>query len=213
MPLEIEAKLAAPDAATLAGLPGAALRAGFVIGEVERSIVHDHYLDTADLHLYRAGWALRLRDLGTRQLLTLKALTPARDGIATREEREEPVTWSPRAGWSVPGAALGGEAVRLAEGCPFERLFTLRQDRSAFPLAGADGTDGEGFWCEASMDLVRWTARDGAPMEAYEAEFELKRGAPDQLAACVRAIQAQTGWPAARESKFTRGLAAAGLTA
>ncbi len=211
MPLEIEAKLAAPSAAALAGLPGIALQAGFAVGETERFIVHDHYLDTLDLHLYRAGWALRLRDLGTRQLLTMKALAPAQEGIATREEREEPVTWTPRAGWVIPAAALGGEPVRLAEGAPFERLFSLRQDRTIFPLAGAAGSDWEGFWCEAAMDLVRWTARDGAPAEAFEAEFELKAGTVEQLAGCVRALSTASGWPPASASKYRRGLEAAGL--
>jgi inorganic triphosphatase YgiF len=211
MPREIEAKLAAPDAASLASLPGVALRAGFLVGEIERRIVHDHYLDTEDLHLYRAGWALRLRDLGTRQLLGLKELTPARGGVSEREEREEPVTWSPRSGWAIPAAALGGEPVRLAQGAPFQRLFTLRQDRAAFPLAGAGGTPWADFWCEATMDVVRWTGRDGAPLAAYEAEFELRRGTPEQLASCAAALAAATGWRPARGSKFARGLEAAGL--
>jgi inorganic triphosphatase YgiF len=212
MTVEVEAKLAAPDAAALASLPEIALQAGFVTGEVERVIVHDHYLDTEDLHLYRADWALRLRDLGTRQILALKSLTPPRAGISEREEREEPVTWTPRTGWTIPASALDGLPSRLADGSPFQRLFTLRQDRSVFPLAGAEGTNWEGFWCEASMDLVRWTARDGAPLEAYEAEFELKQGSVEQLRGCVQEIARRSGWNHASTSKFRRGLAAAGLT-
>lgn len=208
---EIEAKLAAPDAAALASLPEAAHECGFHTGEVERLIIHDHYLDTEDLHLFRAGWALRLRDLGTRQLITMKSLAPARAGIADREELEEPVTWSPRAGWVVPSSALGGLPSRLAEGSPFGRLFTLRQDRSIFALAGGGDTPWAGFWCEASMDLVRWTAADGEPLEGYEAEFELKAGTVEQLQSCVAAISDYTGWPLAAASKFRRGLEAAGL--
>lgn len=211
MPLEIEAKLAAPSAAALAQLPGIAQSCGFLIGEPERSIVQDHYLDTGDLHLYRAGWALRLRDSGVRQLLTLKALTPPREGIATREEREELVEWRMEQGWSAAERGLDGEPSRLADGQPLDRLFTIRQDRSEFPLAGEQGSEWEGFWCAASMDLVRWSAADGLPSEAYEAEFELKQGSVEQLRSCVAQIAQAARWPAAHSSKFQRGLEAAGL--
>jgi len=211
MAREIEAKLVAPNAAALASLPEAAHECGFHTGEIEKIIVHDHYLDTEDLHLFRAGWALRLRDLGTRQLLTLKSLAPPKAGIADREELEEPVTWSPRAGWVVPASALDGLPLRLAEGSPFGRLFTLRQDRSIFALAGGSDTAWAGFWCEASMDLVRWTAGEGEAIEGCEAEFELKAGTVEQLRSCVAAISDHTGWPFAASSKYQRGLEAAGL--
>lgn len=211
MAREIEAKLAAPDAAALAGLPGIAREHGFLTGEIERSIVFDHYLDTSDLHLYRAGWALRLRDAGVRQRLTLKELAPARGGVAEREELEEPIEWRFADGWSLPSGALGGAPARLAAGAPLARLFTIHQERSEFALAGEAGTPWEGFWCLASLDLVRWSAADGRPLEAYEAEFELRRGTTEQLRSCVARLAAATGWPLAESSKFRRGLEAAGL--
>lgn len=211
MALEIEAKLAAPSAAALAGLPDVARACGFLVGEIERSIVHDHYLDTADLDLYRAGWALRIRDTGVRQRLTLKALTPPQEGVARREEREETIAWSAERGWALPAGALGGEPARLAGGTPLGHLFTIHQERAEFPLAGEPGAEWEGFWCQASMDLVRWHAGDGGTREAWEAEFELRRGGEELLRACVARISARTGWPLARGSKFRRGLAAAGL--
>lgn len=211
MPLEIEAKLAAPDAAALARLPSIACGCGFLVGEVERSILFDHYLDTADLHLYRAGWALRIRDTGVRQRLALKALTPPRDGVASREEREEEIVWRAADGWRPPAGALGGVPARLADAHPFGRLFVIQQHRGEFPLAGEAGTEWEGFWCQASMDQVRWSAPDGRTFEAYEAEFELRRGAVAQLCSCVDRIAAAAGWTPAAESKFRRGLEAAGL--
>ena len=211
MALEVEAKLAAPDAAALAGLPGLARGCGFLIGEIERSILQDHYLDTGDLHLYRAGWALRLRDSGVRQLLTMKQLAAPRDGVARREEREEPIAWRLEQGWRLPATMLGGEPARLAGGLPFDRLFTIRQDRAEFPLAGDEGTEWEGFWCVASMDLARWSAAAGRASEAYEAEFELKQGHEEQLRSCVARIAGASGWTPATSSKFQRGLEAAGL--
>ena len=211
MPLVIEAKLAAPSGAALAGLPGIARACGFLTGEPERHILQDHYLDTSDLHLYRAGWALRVRDSGVRQLLTMKALTPAREGIAEREEREERIEWRMGQGWHAAEHGLAGDPARLADGRPLERLFTIRQDRSEFPLAGEQGSEWEGFWCLASMDLVRWSSADGRPSEAYEAEFELKQGEVGQLRACVARIAHAAGWPEASSSKFQRGLEAAGL--
>jgi len=211
MALEIEAKLAAPHAAALAGLPEIARACGFLTGEIERSIMQDHYLDTGDLHLYRAGWTLRLRDTGVRQRLTMKALTAPHRGVARREELEETIEWRAEDGWHLGAGALNGEAARLADGQPFDRLFTIRQDRAEFPLAGEQQTEWEGFWCLASMDSVRWSAADGRPSEAYEAEFELKQGSEDQLRSCVARIAQAARWPVARSSKFQRGLEAAGL--
>jgi inorganic triphosphatase YgiF len=208
---EIEAKLAAPGSAALARLPAIARECGFLTGEVERTIVHDHYLDSADLDLYRAGWALRVRDTGVRQRLTLKALTPPRDGLAIREEREEAIAWRADDGWEPAARGFGGEPRRLAGGKPLERLFTIQQLRAEFPLAGAAGTEWEGFWCLASMDHVRWSATDGSVREAFEAEFELRQGVEEQLRSCVRRIALASLWPPADTSKFQRGLEAAGL--
>jgi len=178
---------------------------GLWVSEPERFLAQDHYLDSEDLHLFRVGWALRLRDLGTRQLLTLKALRPSRAGIARREEREETLEWNPRQGWEFPPSALGGQVARLLEGRPLVRLFSLRQDRTLYQTS-----DREELWVEASCDLVRWSQAEREEVGCF-LELELKKGPEEALAELVQAVRAESGWPPACTSKFERGMRLAGL--
>ncbi|RMH04796.1 MAG: CYTH domain-containing protein [Planctomycetota bacterium] len=204
-PREIEARLEAPAFADLERAPGLLAAVGCWLGEEERLFLADHYLDTADLLLRRAGWTLRLRDLGTRRLLTLKACRPPRaDGLAEREEFEEPTEWAPVHGWRLPPAALGGRVAELTAGEPLERLFELRQERRLRP-AGRGG-----LVCELSLDRVEWRHR-GAAARAALVELELRRGGPEELAALADELAAAAGWRPAPRSKFERGLALAGL--
>lgn len=202
--LEIEAKLEAPTAEALLALPGQLAAVGMSCGESELCIALDHYLDTEDLLFRAAGWALRLRDLGTRKLLTLKALRPMTDRLAIREEHEEQVKWD--SAWSFPTDTLGGKVAAIAGDTPLTRLFGLRQDRTqlhAFNEAG--------LWVEVSLDKVRWQSGDATAV-AFVAELELRKGDADALADLLRRLAAETGWPLADWSKYEYGLAVAGLS-
>jgi len=209
--LEIEAKLVAPSADQLLALPGHLAALGMACAEPERVIARDHYLDSEDLHLYRAGWSLRLRDLGVRKLLTLKALAPAGDdGISAREELEQEVDWSGGDAPNFPAEVLDGRLQALLGERALKRLFFLRQDRLQCHAGGEDGGRWQGLWVEVSMDLVRWEGRDNYT-EGFEAELELRGGTTEQLRSLSRELVTATGWPPAGGSKFTRGLRVAGL--
>lgn len=209
--LEIEVKLVAPTADQLLSLPQHLEGLGLSCAEPEREIARDHYLDTDDLTLYRAGWALRLRDLGTRKVLTMKALKPADDGgVSKREELEQDVAW---AGGSKPvfsTQVLDGRLHHLIEDEALKRLFFVRQDRLQFHAGGVVGGAWDGLWIEASMDLVRWEDGDRYH-EGFEAELELRGGQEDQLRELNQQLAKATGWQAAGGSKFERGLIVAKL--
>jgi inorganic triphosphatase YgiF len=209
--LEIEVKLVAPTADQLLSLPQHLEGLGLSCAEPEREIARDHYLDTDDLTLYRAGWALRLRDLGTRKVLTMKALKPADDGgVSKREELEQDVAW---AGGSKPvfsTQVLDGRLHHLIEDEALKRLFFVRQDRLQFHAGGVVGGAWDGLWIEASMDLVRWEDGDRYH-EGFEAELELRGGQEDQLRELSQQLAKATGWQAAGGSKFERGLIVAKL--
>lgn len=202
---EVEAKLVAPNAAELMQLPEHLRAMGFLTTEPERHIAIDHYLDTPDLDLFRAGWALRLRDVGTRKLLTLKALIQAQDGIARREEIEEEVDWDGTADWSFDDQTLEGRVKPLVGEKTLWLLFQMRQDRLQFHVATE-----EDLWVEASMDLIRWEGTHGT-LEGFEAELEYQRGPEDALKSMALGLAERTGWEPADGSKFERGLVAAGL--
>lgn len=202
---EIEAKLIAPSAAELMQLPEHLRALGFLTTEPERQIANDHYLDTPDLDLFRAGWALRLRDTGARKFLTLKAMIPARDGIARRDEIEEEVDWDGAADWSFDDQTLEGRVKPLVGEKTLWLLFQMRQDRLQFHVATQ-----EDLWVEASMDLIRWEGTNGT-LEGFEAELEYQRGPEEALREMARALHERTGWEQADTSKFERGLVAAGL--
>jgi len=202
---EIEAKLVAPNAEELLQLPEHLRALGFLTTEPERVVALDHYLDTPDLDVFRAGWALRLRDLGNKKFLTLKSLVAPVDGIAHREEYEEEVDWEGTADWSFDDNTLQGRVKPLVGDKTLWLLFQLRQERMQFNVATESS-----LWIEASMDLIRWEGRDKT-IEGFEAELEYIHGPEEELKAMATALQKRTKWEIAQESKFERGLMVAGL--
>ena len=193
----------APNAGAVMALPGHLEAVGMSCGGPEQKILLDHYVDTADLAFRAAGWALRVRDMGARKLLGMKALRAAEEGLASREEHEQVIDWA--GVLEFPQDVLEGRVARIAGGEPLERLFAVRQDRTQLHAA-----DEHGLWVEASMDCVRWDA-DGEAATAYIAELELREGTPDALRALLDRLLEQTGWPAAGWSKYEHGLRVAGL--
>ncbi len=81
----------------------------------------NHYLDLPDAALRRAGAMLRLRVVGDRQVLTLKAKANVQNGVLRAQELERPLEdgaerafWTPRPlDWRQAAARLG-DWLRLA---------------------------------------------------------------------------------------------------
>ena len=203
---EIEAKLVAPSADELLQLPEHIKALGFRISEIRRFVCLDHYLDTPDLDIFRGGWALRLRDQGGKQVLTMKALTPlAEDGIARREEIEQTVEWDGGVELDFDDGVLGGKLTPLVGEKTLWQLFHIRQDRMQFDIVTE-----EALQLEASMDQVRWEGQDAIDL-GFEVELELKAGSEEDLRAVLKRLIDRTDWQPAIASKFERGLGVAGL--
>lgn len=204
-PVEIEAKLQAPNHLALHQIPAALEAEGLYVTDPGLIYVTDHYLDTADLHLKAAGWALRLRDVGTRRILTLKALRPAEDGVSQREEVEETVADEVGTDWEFGAGALGGRLAELTGGAALRRLFVVEQTRNVYTVIS-----NEGLQLEVSTDSVRWQG-ENAEEEGWFAELELKKGRAEQLRHLALRLGEALSWKSASESKYERGLRVAGL--
>jgi len=203
--VEIEAKLEAPHHLALHQIPAALDAEGLYVTDPGLVYLTDHYLDTEDLHLRRAGWAVRVRDLGTRRLVTLKSLRAAVDGIAKREEFEERAPDSLRTDWHFPGHTFGGRLKELVAEQPLRRLFIVKQTRNIYTVIGSDKLQ-----LEVSTDTVTWQA-DEVEAKGYFVELELKEGSEDALRGLYLRMREALGWPAPGKSKYDRGLEVAGL--
>ena len=119
-----------PSAAGVAVVPGWA------------SDLTDIYYDTEDWRLYRAGYALRVRNTdGKSAEATMKALSPAEDGLRRRREISEPLE-----GVETPKGISGpvGERVRRLAGTAHLRpLFEVRTLRRTFALCTDTPCSGE----------------------------------------------------------------------
>jgi inorganic triphosphatase YgiF len=201
--IEIEAKLLAPDWSQLTQLPAALESLGACVSDSDERQFVDHYLDTADLHVMRAGWALRWREFPQRSILTLKGLKPPEGGIAVREEIEEDVEGTLKDG--IPVGALGGRVKDMVGGADLQLLFSMQQSRS---LRTALFTNG--LKLEVSCDQIRWSG-NSTQEEEFVAELEVCEGSEEQLRSLLSSLLESLDWTISTQSKFERGLEVAGL--
>lgn len=203
--MEIEAKLQAPNHLALHQLPAALDAEGLYVTDPGLVYSTDHYLDTEDLHLRAAGWALRVRDLGTRKLVTLKALRPVQDGIAKREELEEPAPEGLGTDWTFPCSTLEGRLKEMVGGYELRRLFVVEQTRNVYNAIGPDN-----LHIEVSSDSITWQG-EGVEDRAFQVELELKQGDEEKLRGLYLRLLESLGWAGSPESKYERGLRVVGL--
>lgn len=201
---EIEAKLTAPGRLQLCQFPAALEALGAFVSNPEQIQVVDHYLDTADLGLLGQGWALRVRDLGSRKLITLKSTRPEQDGISKRQEIEEALTCD-YSQWQFPESVLQGRVHHLLKGVSLQPLFSIEQERTLYHVIHQDRLQ-----LEASCDVVTWQGESSSEV-AYIAELELKQGSEQQLRSFLLRLLESLNWKTALKSKFERGLEVAGL--
>jgi inorganic triphosphatase YgiF len=100
----------------------------------------DTYYDSPDWMIFRAGFALRMRNDGEKTEVTLKSLSPAHDGLARRTEFSQRVDG---ADMDVVVASANGIGERIRELIgerPLTALFTAntRRERQHLLEAGSD---------------------------------------------------------------------------
>jgi CHAD domain-containing protein len=205
-PVELELKYRVTDLTAGRRLLQSSTLGSFHASGAPRTTQHeDHYVDTADGALARAGFAARLRQAGGATVISVKSLSSGASALHRRDELEGPADRSlPPTDWpSSDARAL------LLEHCgdaPLVELVTIRQLRHRRRFA-VDATD-----VELSLDEADVVDRGRIVDHFTELEIELVAGDVAPLEALELALASEPGLEAALGSKFEMALRAAGIT-
>ncbi len=142
---EVEWQLDATDLDAVARwLESAEPHAGLTSRLAGRKLIVDHYVDTADLRLYAAGFAARLRGANGKAEATLKSVVSEGDadsGLRRRLELNEPIRYALLHSLATARGAVGARIRQHAAIRELRVLFTVRTDRRIALVATSDGTD------------------------------------------------------------------------
>ncbi len=199
---EVEAKLLARDAATLAEIRRLTSIAGFACREVSHQHLRTTYFDDADRSLSRHGVALRLRRQADDWEMTLKWSGRIEGDVHRRPELNLPLAAAPATPLELP-AAVAEVVDPLLQSRPVEALVTTDIERTTIELSA-----GEGVIALLVLDRVRHSAPTMAPQEPYcEVEIELADGSLEDLQRIAASLKATHRLQPTTESKFSRALA------
>jgi triphosphatase len=175
--------------------------------------LRDTYYDSPDWMIYRAGFALRLRrsrcgpDDAESSEVTLKALAPARDGLARREEISQSVTATDISTVLRAGEGIGEHIRALIGARALDELFRARTRRERECLLEADS---ELPLAEIDLDETTLEAR-GNVCELQRVEIECLHAEPAALDGVVENLRSAANLVPVPGSKFRAGLELAGL--
>ncbi len=127
--IEIEAKLRVIDDTTFSSLLQLRTLPPFrLMVAPEAELQRNTYLDSSDKRLRAAGYSLRVRTVGNRNVATLKQSMGSRNGVFQRHEWQVPVVqWSDPSAW--PACFLRDDVLRSLMGAPLVAQFTIRTRR------------------------------------------------------------------------------------
>ncbi len=167
----------------------------------------DHYMDTEDRRLGRAGLVLRIRQRGSDAEVTMKDVRPASSsGLRRRLELTEPL---PEGGVAALGdqGPVGSRIAAVAGTRAVAPVLEVRTRRTPFSLvAGGDEV------AEVALDETVLVAGDGQrPARLRRVEVEVSPGWVDRLEPVVEDLRAAAGLRPASLSKFESGMLAAGV--
>jgi len=204
--VELEAKLLVPDEATFEALRTAtAIDRLRVLSKASR-LQQDTYVDTREWHIYRAGYACRLRHVGHRAFVTLKGLGGAQGALHEREEIELEID-NPSIGCVLRLDETPGQMVRrLTRGERVGRLFTVVTRRRLW-----DVVDGRRPCFEMALDRACFFGPKGET-EVLELELESLDGDRALLEKTASSLRRRYGLTESVLSKFDRGLRWAGIS-
>lgn len=162
---------------------------------------HNTYFDTADGTLRRQRYGLRVRDLGTRRVATLKGETHFHDGVHEREEWEADIgAEDAPAAW--PPSEVRERALALGAGMPLLPLLTIQTQRQHI-YASYDQQR------VAEISLDQGVISAGERQESFrELEVELlSSGTRAHFDTLVALLRQQFALIPEERSKLARGLA------
>src|ERR687890_103809 len=139
---EIEWQLDAADLDPVEGWLGrhASESSGLVVDPEPTVEITDAYYDTEDWRLYRAGYALRVRETDGAFEATMKSLTPSQDSLRNRREISEPLRDDDPATLGGAGGPVGRRSRLIVGGHGLRRLFPIRTHRRRFALLLGDSS-------------------------------------------------------------------------
>jgi CHAD domain-containing protein len=193
----------------------------------------DLYYDTEDWRLYRAAYALRVRNTdGESAQATMKARVPAKGGLRRRREISQPIEGIENLK-GIPGPV--GDRVRRLAGTAdlrplFEvrtrrRTFALRTDSTETPSSGEIVEDSSGnirqqnseqdaIVADIALDESEIFANGGAKTHLSRVEVEVGSAAQihDGVGDFVQVLKDALKLRPTRSSKFRTGLSVGGLS-
>jgi CHAD domain-containing protein len=173
-------------------------------GPARTTQTEDHYVDTPDTALTRAGFAGRFRQSGGTTLISLKSLHRSSGSIHRRDELEGPAdrSLSPIDWPSSPARSL---VLELCGDGPLVELVTVRQLRRKRRYASSTTE------VELSVDEADVVDRGRIADHFTELEIEVMSGDPGPLEALAPVFDAEPGLRPSPASKLEAALSAAGI--
>jgi CHAD domain-containing protein len=176
--------------------------------------LRDTYYDSPDWMIFRAGYALRVRQAqhvdGDRDgaEITLKSLSPPQGGLARRTELTENVGAAGLDEVLTRGDGIGGRIRELLGARSLAPLFHAHTRRERQRLLEADS---DLALAEVDLDETSIETPAGAQRELRRVEVECLHADPGALEPMVDALRAAADLQPVEVSKFRAGLEAAGL--
>jgi inorganic triphosphatase YgiF len=198
--MEIEAKFAVPDEATLNRLAAADQLAGYTLLPAKIKRVHDTFMDTPDRAVLASGHVCRQRDYGDHLVMSLKSGHTVEGSVHRREELEVTLPYSlPIGQW--PDSEIRTKLLNLIGDVPLAPLFDQWQTRVVRMVQQADR-----IVAEFSADRVELSRGERQTLY-FEMEVELKEsGADDDLNTIATCLTDEWGLRPEAHSKFERAL-------
>lgn len=202
--IEVEMKLVATDAASLAELPQALRSICDSVRRLGRHTINDRYYDTESWAFHRANFALRVRRTKGKTVLAMKSLDRPRAGVSHREELEQELPAGLRGVNKLPKGRVADNVKKIAGGEDLRELFRIRNRRTVYECDFGDLT------ALASAD--DFEVRAGGREETLaEVEIEISSGGVDSLQKLGRLLARRLHLSRAFRSKYKQGLDLAGL--
>ncbi|MHB8813723.1 MAG: CYTH and CHAD domain-containing protein [Steroidobacteraceae bacterium] len=172
--------------------------------------LHDTYLDTDDWRLFRAGFALRLRDKGVSAEATLKGLRSARGDVADRREITEALAEGRAKALARATGPVGARVRDVAGVKPLRTLFEVRTTRQRFMVRSRNPAADVG---EIALDEARFSRGNGhrRPMLLTRVELEAIGRDSTPLEQLANRLRTECELTPATENKFAVGLRSASL--
>jgi triphosphatase len=166
--------------------------------------ISDYYYDTDDWRLYRAGYALRVREADDEVEATMKSLEAAEGSVRNRREISEPLEDDKPATLMESGGPVGSMSGKIIGRRGLRLLFRVRTRRQRFALR-LDGSAGE-----VSLDASEIPVGEDT-VELRRVEVEAETAPTSGLHDFVDGMRSDLDLTLATLSKYETGLYASGL--